>query len=452
MASRGGPLSVSNIVDTLTAQQRHWVDAAWASIDRDVLARLLTAMVNIPSPPGEERALAEFIAGHLREHGLRVHCQFLDDQQANAVGVCPGRGGGADLLLYSPIDTAFTGTEIDDLPWTGASLRPDLVPVATTQDGFVVGLGAENPKGYAACIIGAAEAIARAGIPLLGDLVVGLGAGGMPANAPLHRRGRRNIGQGVGCAHMLEQGVRGDFALIAKPGWTVSYEEVGVCWFRIDVKGTLAYTGMRHILPYQNAIVAAGEVTQALERWFPEYTARNTSGAVAPQGSIGAIVGGWPHKPAFTPAVCQIHVDLRVNPRTSPSGVKAQFAQAMDEIHRAHPHLDFGWEMILGIPGSHSDPDGWIVRAAVRGWEALEGRPHVAEGNKSGATDANILRQWGVPTARIGMPRPPSSGPFAGQFSMGVVHLESVYTLIKLLIHVAVDTCTRPRRELGLES
>jgi len=437
---------------TLTTRQRQWIEAAWASIDRDEVARLLIDMVNIPSPPGAERPLAEFITAHLSERGVTARCQLLDDQQANAVGVRGGRGGGGDLLLYAPIDTAFTGSEDDDLPWTGPRLRADLVPAATMRDGFVVGLGAENPKGYAACVISAIEAIARADIPLAGDLLVGLGAGGMPANAPVRRTGRRNVAQGVGCAYMLEQGIRADFAVIAKPGWTVSWEEVGVCWFRVDVRGILAYTGMRHILPYRNAIVAAAEVAQALERWFPEYTARNTSGFVAPQGSIGAIVGGWPHKPAFAPAVCEIYVDLRASPRTSPSDVKAQFAEAMGRIRQAHPHLDFGWEMILGIPGSHSDPDGWVVRSTIRGWEALEGKPHVAEGGKSGATDANILRQWGVPTARIGMPRPPLAGPFAGEFSMGVAYLESLHTLIKLLVHVAVDTCTRPRAELGLMS
>jgi acetylornithine deacetylase/succinyl-diaminopimelate desuccinylase-like protein len=274
----------------------------------------------------------------------------------------------------------------------------------------------------------------------------------MPTNAPAHRSGRRNIAQGVGCAYMLEQGVRGDFAVIAKPGWTVSWEEVGLCWFRVDVRGILGYTGMKHILPYKNAIVAASEVVQALERWFPEYAARNTSGLVSPQGSVGAIMGGWPHKPAFMPATCQVYVDLRASPRTAPAAVNAQFGQAIDEIRKSHPHLDLDWEMILAIPGTSTDPDAWIVQSTIRGWEALEGKPHVAEGNKSGATDANILRAWGIPTARIGMPRPPHAGPFAGQFSMGVVHLESLQKLVQLLIYVIIDTCTRPRGELGLES
>src|SRR6202022_4088566 len=101
--------------------------------------------------------------------------------------------------------------------------------------------------------IGAAEAVARAGVPPRGDLLVGMGAGGMPTNSRPNAT-RTNTGQGNGCSFMLEQGVRGDFAILAKPGYAVSWEEVGVCWFKVAVKGTLNYTGIRHIVPYKNPI------------------------------------------------------------------------------------------------------------------------------------------------------------------------------------------------------
>lgn len=440
-------------VKSLSQGQQAWLEQAWERIDASALLRLTQEMVDIPSPTGRERALAEYLTVRLRESGLDAYCQSIDDPQANAVGRYRGQGEGADLLLYAPIDTAFEGRAAEDGPWLGAQDRADLRPHALVEDGFVVGLGAENPKGYVASIVAAAEAVARAGIPLKGDLLVGLGAGGMPTNVPAGRMSpRRNLGQGVGCAYMLEQGVRGDFAVIAKPGWTVSWEEVGLCWFRVEVGGILGYTGTRHILPYKNPIVAAAQVIDALEEWFPEYTGRNTSGLVAPQGSIGAIEGGWPHKPAFIPAACHFYVDLRVSPRTTPSEVKHQFGQAIDHIKHALPGVDLGWEMILAIPGTTTDPDNWIVQSTIRGWEALEGKSHTPEGNKSGATDANILRGWGIPTARIGMPRPSRPGPFAGQFSMGVVSAESMQRLAKLLAYVIIDTCTKSRQELGLGS
>ena len=107
-----------------------------------------------------------------------------------------------------------------------------------------------------------------------------------------------------------------DHAVIAKPGYAVAYEEVGLCWFRVRVRGTLGYTGVRQLLPYQNPIVDAARLLQGLEAWFPTYTAVNTSGCVAPQGAIGAVRGGWPERAAFTPATCELWIDLRVSPRT----------------------------------------------------------------------------------------------------------------------------------------
>ena len=46
----------------LSAEQQAWVERAWAEIDDDRMGRLLAGMVDIPSPTGEERALAEYVA------------------------------------------------------------------------------------------------------------------------------------------------------------------------------------------------------------------------------------------------------------------------------------------------------------------------------------------------------------------------------------------------------
>ncbi|WP_272192226.1 peptidase dimerization domain-containing protein, partial [Acinetobacter baumannii] len=129
-------------------------------------------------------------------------------------------------------------------------------------------------------------------------------------------------------------------------------------------------------LPYRNPLVHAATLIQALEEWFPEYSARNTSGLVAPQGIVGAIEGGWPSKPSFIPATCTLYVDLRISPRTDPMDARHQFGEAIARIKARHD-LDLTWEMILAIPGSHTDPNHWVVQSCMRGWEYLEGKPHV---------------------------------------------------------------------------
>jgi acetylornithine deacetylase/succinyl-diaminopimelate desuccinylase-like protein len=399
-------------------------------------------MVNIPSPTGDEGPLAAYAVAHMRDAGLEAFCQPIDDRQANAVGRLRGSGGGADLLLYAPLDTDFTGIPDEDLPGVGHELPSELRPEAQVKDGYVVGLGAVNPKGFASCVMTAAEAIQRAGVPLRGDVLVGLGAGGMPSN---RRPGvdRENAGQGSGCSFMLEQGIRGDYAVIAKPGWSVAWEEVGLCWFRIEVRGQLGYVGTRHTAAYNNPITGAARLIEALEEWLPVYAARNTSGLVAPQGVVGAIEGGWSYKPSFIPQTCTLHMDLRISPRTDPMDAKRQLGEALAAIQAKHG-LDLSWEMIVSIPGSHTDPNSWIVQSCIRGWEELEGRQHEPATGTSGATDANILRGRGIPTARLGLPR--ATGQVPGRWAS----IASMRRLIQCLIYAAIDTCARAREELGL--
>lgn len=428
-------------------QQGH-VTAAWALIDPARVSELVAEMVDIPSPTGEEAPLAEWLVETLAGAGLEASYQAIDDHQANAVGRLRGRGDGEDLLLYAPIDTLTVGDPAEDVPWIGRELRTDMRPRAVVDGDYVLGLGASNPKGHAAAVIAAAEAIARAELPLRGDLIVGLGAGGMPTNGRLTRGlTRRNAGQGVGCSFMLEQGVWADHALISKPGWAVAWEEVGLCWFEVRVHGTFSYVGSRHRMAYRNPIVHAGKVIAGLERWFPTYTERHTDGLVAPQGIVASIESGWPRMASVTPSMCRFVVDLRTSPRSDPAGVRREFQAALDEIVEANPELELECDMVLSIPGTHTPEDAPVVVAAKRAWEEIAGRPHEAIVATSGATDANILRSRGLPTARIGMDRIGADAPMPLDFpsGMNVVDTREAVKLTRHIVHTAVALCTRER-------
>jgi acetylornithine deacetylase/succinyl-diaminopimelate desuccinylase-like protein len=437
----------------IDGERRDWLAAAWAQVSPPRLRELVAGMTGIASPTGEEAELARWLAGTLTGLGLAGRYQPIDASQGNALGRLAGDGTGADLLLYAPIDTLTAGTEAEDLPWVGPWLRRDLRPEASVEGDYVIGLGASNPKGHGACLIAAADAVRRAGVPLRGDLRIGLGAGGMPTNKrPVPHATRYSAGQGSGCSFLLEQGGWADFAVIAKPGWAVAWEEVGLCWYEIQVHGTYSYVGSRHRMPYRNPIVDAATVVQGLEEWFPRYAAAHTDGLVAPQGNLGAIRGGWPRTGSLSPAVCQLLVDLRTSPRSDLMEVKREFGAAVAGIAAAHPGLELSWELVLSIPGSHTPPANWVVRAAVAAWEELEQRRHQPILLHSGATDANILRSRGIPTARVGMDRAGPEAPLPVDFPMGmnVVDVREMVRLTRHLVYVIITTCTRPRDELGL--
>ena len=406
-------------------------------ITRERLTEIAAAMVDIASPPGEELDLAQYLAAELDRTGLEGRVQPVVGRLANAHGRLRGSGEGPALLLYAPIDTVTVGDEAADIPWAGPELRPDMRTRATFRDGMVIGLGAQNPKGHGACVLAAVEAIAAAGIPLAGDILAGFGGGGMPTNA---RRADLPDAHGAGCTRLVEA-LRPEEAVIAKTGWAVSWEEVGLTWFQVDVAGTHTYVGSRHLLPYRNAVADAAHIITGLEAWFPDWTEANRDGLVAPQGVVGAVVGGWPNMPAFTTATCRFWVDLRLSPRTTGAEAAAAFGA---EIERLAGEIGAAadWSQLVTIPGTTTSPDAAIVQSAIACWEALEGRPHQPIVGLSGATDANILRAMGVPTARVGLPKvAPDKLDIDFQLGMNAVDVDDMERLALLLVRIALDRC-----------
>lgn len=426
---------------------RAWAEQAIATVTADELIDLTRRMVDIPSPTGDEQAFAEFAVAAMRQAGLDARYQPIVPGQGNAIGTLRGAGGGASLLIHGPLDTVFGGPEDEDVPFLGVPTRPDQVPRAHVDDGWITGAGAHNPKGHAACAITAAAALERAAAPLKGDLIVGLSAGGMPSNRR-PRAASPHDGHGSGLRHMVAHGLRADFGLMAKPG-PPSWEEVGLAWFRIRVNGLLGYAGTRHVVKHNNPILEATRLIAGLEAWFPAYTKRNSSGLAAPTGSIGAIRAGWPYKPTFIPQVAELFLDLRISPRTPPEDVRQQFAEAIARI-AAEQNIDLDWEMIVAIPGTTTPRDNWIVGSAIRAYEAMTGKAYAPPAPGAGATEANVMRLLGIPTVRMGLPPPAKPGRYSGMFSTGEVHVESLMALTRGYIYAAVDTCLRPRAETGL--
>ncbi|WP_062975580.1 hypothetical protein [Nocardia flavorosea] len=103
--------------------------------------------------------------------------------------------------------------------------------------------------------------------------------------------------------------------------------------------------------------------------------------------------------------------------------------------------------MVLAIPGTYTPPGSPVVAAAIASWEDETGRPHEPIVANSGATDANILRARGLPTARIGMDRIGADAPLPLDFpsGMNVVDIREAVRLTRAIVHTAITLCTRER-------
>ena len=407
---------------TLSKDQRDLLEAARARISRERLLERCRAIVDIPSPTGEELPLARHLARELEGMGAEATVQEMSDRQGNAVGRFPGTGDGAELLLYAPIDAGFSGNLEEDEPWLGREPRPDLALPARIEGGKVIGLAAENPKSYVACILETVEVLAGLGATLPGTITAGFGAGGMPTSG---RPGLPpGIGHGAGCAHLLEHVVRPDFAIIVKPGYAVSWEEVGLSWHTVTVRGTLNYAG--HPAPRP---VPKPDRQRRGRHPGPRSLVPGVHGP--PYGRVrrarrarsAPFARGGANLAAFVPPTCELFLDIRVSPRSSPAEVSAELEAMLAELRSRVPDLDVESEMTVGIDGGARRPTrGSSRRSSEPGRSARDGRTRPRPGRagpptrRSSAATASPPRgsdprrprrrapipasRWASPTAR----------------------------------------------------
>lgn len=434
---------------SFSQEQQQYFEAARALLDKEKLKSLLFRLTDIHSPTGSTQAACNMLVDHVRDT-LAVDAKLLSMAGESAAGYArlKGAGGGANLLLYAPIDTHLEGND-SDLPWVGQHITADLMPQAKMIDDWVFGLGSSNPKAMVATLAEVFRCVREANIPLLGDLSLGFADGGMPVTIPE----RGNAGMSHGILHLLNRGGSPDFAIIMKPWNWVYHEEPGMAWFKLTVWGSLGYAGVPRGTPgFTSSIVPAARVILALEDWLPAYTERNTSGVVRPDGWISALRSGWPERPAFPSAATEIYFDVRVNPRTSPAEVNAQVDEFLRGLVAEDPELKMDWEMYGSTPGGATPEDSWIVQSARRAWEHIERKPYPKEPDLlGGQTDGSLLRALGVPTVRMGWPWPAEGAPenvAEGLGGMGATYIPDLLPCAEKILRTVIDTCTRPRTDV----
>ena len=128
--------------------------------EREHVLSLFSELASIPSPPGEERAVADVVTGYLRDLGLRVE----EDDAGEQIGASAGnllcrmapRAEGLPIFLCAHLDT---------VPPTGA-VEP-VVEDGVVRNGAGTILGADN-KAAVAVMLDAARRLLNEGRPHAG--------------------------------------------------------------------------------------------------------------------------------------------------------------------------------------------------------------------------------------------------------------------------------------------
>jgi acetylornithine deacetylase/succinyl-diaminopimelate desuccinylase-like protein len=132
-------------------------------------------------------------------------------------------------------------------------------------------------------------------------------------------------------------------------------------------------------------------------------------------------------------------LDLRLSPRTSAEQADAELGAEVERLSKLHG-IEYEMRRTTTIPGTTTTPGNFIIETAIEAWEEIEHRGHQPVAGLSGATDANILRGFGIPTARVGLPKANIRG-IDFQQGMNTVAVAAMRKLTHLLLYVAIATC-----------
>jgi acetylornithine deacetylase/succinyl-diaminopimelate desuccinylase-like protein len=410
------------------------VDAAvrqgTSAVTEGAILEAVDLFMEVPSPPGRERRLAEHIAARCRRAHPELECgvDLLDDASANMVArsvlapdpaasspshrragasAHPGRAPlDRELAVYGHLDTSLTGEEARDFPITGEVRDPAPYRFDTgTRTLRGLGIGVAKAPSAAAAVAFIAAAAALRSLDAPHRLALLLAAGGTHRAVPSDRPGHA-VRFGRGVAHAIARGWRPSAILNVKGGPPgVLHEEPSTAYLRVRLRSRWTAALVRaKVAPEGGLVRHAGVVLDAIESWRTEYLEGHPpSGQLANEIAVGAVRGGSPEKADLIPGLLEAFVYAILPPAEDPGRVAGDLERHLRPRVADLPGAPtVEVEAYASAPGGRTDPSHEIVRLAREAW-----RVHIGTGADqvhgwTGATDGGLLMAAGIPTARMG--------------------------------------------------
>ena len=335
---------------------------------RDLVAINSVNPTLVPGAPGEA-AIADFLAGEMRNSGLDVAIEPAAAGRPNVVGVVEGRGKGRTLMLCGHTDTVGV-----------ASMHDPFTPVE--RDGRLYGRGAQDMKGGVAAMVSAAARAAARGLPA-GRLIV----------AAVVDEEHSSIG-----ADALVKTWTADAAIVTEPtDLAIAIGHKGFAWVDVTVEGRAAH-GSRP-KEGQDAILRLGRVLARLEMLDSTLQARPPHPLVG-TGSLHAsfITGG--HELSSYPDRATLQLERRILPSEPESTAIDEVRAILDAIRHDDPTFRATAEAMFSRPAYEVPRDHELPRALAKAATRAGVPPQIT--GASFWTDAAVLGHAGIPSILFG--------------------------------------------------
>ena len=421
-----------------------------ARITEEEVVQVATDLVNIPSPTGSERRVAEYVCDFYERNGIRAVRQEIGEERMNAVGIIKGTGGGVSLSFNGHMDVPYSDNE-EDLLYMSKALfdRPAHKAKAFVKDGYICGLGIGNMKASLAALLVALKALKSSGVAIKGDIISAAVCGEI-GRTPVGRfQGLKYEGGGFGTRYLVTHGFHSDYAIcVDNSGLKLAWVQPGIMYLHVTVYGNpggaWATGAANNRAASQNAVLKMQPVIDAIERWAGDYHKKSTyecaGGTVKPTASITSIEAGTPYKASMRPGVCTVNMIAMIAPGTKPLAVLRDLKRYVDEsgveadveMHQAH----LGYEA-EGVDG--------LVAAARGSYREVFGKEvEICDPPYCSVwTDTNTYNQNGIPCIKLGLGLSAEDRLKVGNDAYDMHPIEAMVMGSKLYARLALDICSR---------
>lgn len=381
------------------------------SVDRAFTIEALRGLVRInsvnpalePGAPGEREA-ADYVAQLMQDIGLEAFRHEPRSGRASVVGRLRGARAGPTLMLNGHLDTV--GVQGMAEPFSGR-----------WGNGRLYGRGAYDMKGGVAASLAAAAALARAGAPFAGELLVAAVAD--------------EENESLGTTDILSR-YRADAAIVTEPTHLeLCLAHKGFAWIEVETLGRAAH-GSRFDLGV-DANLAMGLFLTHLRTLERELRQRPPHPLVGPPSLHAAVLHGGT-APSVYAASSKVTIERRTVPGETETAVVGEIQEIIDRLSAEDPTFRAQLRVLLVRQPFETSSDSPLANAVASACRKVLGRPPSACG-QSPWMDSALLAAAGIDTVVIG---PSGAGAHSAE---EWVDVESVVQLAEILARATLEYC-----------
>lgn len=364
---------------------------------RSETQELLTAIIECPSPTGEEAEFAHLLRSLMRRYGLEARVDEMYEGRFNVFGTLEGNRPGPTVLMSGHLDTSTRGDE-EWLEGPGWKNR------AVVDGDTVWGNGIFNMKSAFASYLLAIDAIRSAGSDFPGRIIVAGTAGEIELASVDEFTGRQFDSYGVGMRYALTHGLTADYHILGEPTrFEAHIGNMGSAWVKITTTGSFAHTAFSD--GSTNAIDEMIALWSGLDEWIEAHREQAQFMGVKAPVNRAAIRGGFPWRASRTPRTCSAYFDIRFSPKIFPIDVQRSFEAAVAKVAKEKLTAQPRVEWYLSRPGTVISPLLPVVQSVASAHGKVFGKSLTPKFSSPVCSDAIDANRFGVPTVLYGVRR-----------------------------------------------